>query len=62
MRLREPLHIVNMKPSQNYQGPRLFLLHHIQNHSIQEIARRVAKSEDAVKSHLYRVRKVLLAR
>jgi RNA polymerase sigma-70 factor (ECF subfamily) len=41
---------------------RLFLLHHIQNHSIQEIARRVAKSEDAVKSHLYRARKVLLAR
>jgi RNA polymerase sigma-70 factor (ECF subfamily) len=40
----------------------LFLLHHIQNRSIQEIARRVAKSEDAVKSHLYRARKVLLAR
>ena len=40
----------------------LFLLHHIQNRSIQEIAQRVAKSEDAVKSHLYRARKVLLAR
>jgi RNA polymerase sigma-70 factor (ECF subfamily) len=41
---------------------RLFHLHHIQHHSIQEIARQVAKSEDAVKSHLYRARKVLLAR
>jgi RNA polymerase sigma-70 factor (ECF subfamily) len=40
----------------------LFRLHHIQNRSIQEIARQVAKSEDAVKSHLYRARKVLLAR
>ena len=40
----------------------LFLLHHIQNRSIQEIARQVAKSEDAVKSHLYRARKALLAR
>lgn len=40
----------------------LFLLHHVQNRSIQEIARQLAKSEDAVKSHLYRARKVLLAR
>ncbi len=40
----------------------LFRLHHIQNRSIQEISRQVAKSEDAVKSHLYRARKVLLAR
>jgi RNA polymerase sigma-70 factor (ECF subfamily) len=40
----------------------MFRLHHLQNRSIQEIARRVAKSEDAVKSHLYRARKVLLAR
>jgi RNA polymerase sigma factor (sigma-70 family) len=40
----------------------LFLLHHIQNRSIQEIARQVAKSEDAVKSHLYRARRALLAR
>jgi RNA polymerase sigma-70 factor (ECF subfamily) len=40
----------------------LFRLHHIQNRSIQEIARQVAKSEDAVKSHLYRARKLLLAR
>ena len=40
----------------------LFRLHHIQNRSIQEIARRLAKSEDAVKSHSYGARKVLLAR
>ena len=32
------------------------------NRSIQEIARAVRKSEDAVKSHLYRARKLLLAR
>jgi DNA-directed RNA polymerase specialized sigma24 family protein len=37
-------------------------MHHIQNRPIQEIARLVTKSEDAVKSHLYRARKVLLAR
>jgi RNA polymerase sigma-70 factor (ECF subfamily) len=40
----------------------LFHLHHIEDRSIQEIARSVAKSEDAVKSHLYRARKLLLAR
>ena len=40
----------------------LFRLHHIQNRSIQEISRQLAKSEDAVKSHLYRARKLLLAR
>ena len=41
---------------------RLFRLHHLQNRSIQEIARTVSKTEDAVKSHLYRARKLLLAR
>jgi RNA polymerase sigma-70 factor (ECF subfamily) len=40
----------------------LFLLHHIHNRPIREIARQVAKSEDAVKSLLYRARKVLLSR
>lgn len=40
----------------------LFRLHHLQHRSIQEIAGVVAKSEDAVKSNLYRARKVLLAR
>lgn len=41
---------------------RLFRLHHLQDRSIREIARAVAKSEDAVKSHLYRARRALLAR
>jgi RNA polymerase sigma-70 factor (ECF subfamily) len=40
----------------------LFRLHHLENRSIQDIARTFAKSEDAVKSHLYRARKLLLAR
>jgi len=40
----------------------LFRLRHLQNRSIREISQQVAKSEDAVKSHLYRARKVLLAR
>ena len=40
----------------------LFQLHHIENRSIQEIARETRKSEDAVKSHLYRARRLLLAR
>ena len=41
---------------------RLFTLHHLQNRSIHEIARTLNKSEDAVKSNLYRARKLLLAR
>ncbi|MGH0032231.1 MAG: RNA polymerase sigma factor [Myxococcota bacterium] len=40
----------------------LFELHHLQHRSISDIASRTAKSEDAVKSNLYRARKVLLAR
>jgi RNA polymerase sigma-70 factor (ECF subfamily) len=40
----------------------LFKLHHLENRSIEEIAGTVRKSEDAVKSHLYRARKLLLAR
>jgi RNA polymerase sigma factor (sigma-70 family) len=39
----------------------LFQLHHIEHRSIEEIAGLLSKSEDAVKSHLYRARKVLLA-
>lgn len=41
---------------------RLFELHHLEHRSISEIASTIHKSEDAVKSNLYRVRKVLLAR
>lgn len=40
----------------------LFRLRHLENLSIEEIAQQLAKSEDAVKSHLYRARKLLLAR
>jgi len=40
----------------------LFDMHHLQNHPIGEIARRLRKSEDAIKSNLYRARKLLLAR
>ena len=40
----------------------LFRMHHLEDRSIQEIAGTVAKSEDSVKSHLYRARRALLAR
>lgn len=40
----------------------LFQLHHLENQSIGDIARSLHKSEDAVKSNLYRARKILLAR
>jgi RNA polymerase sigma-70 factor (ECF subfamily) len=39
----------------------LFRLHHLQHHSIQSIARMLRKSEDSVKSNLYRARKRLLS-
>ncbi len=38
----------------------LFELHHLRHHSIHEIARDLDKTEDAVKSNLYRARRVLL--
>ena len=41
---------------------RLFELHHLEDHSIQEIAQAFEKSENSVKSHLYRARRLLLAR
>jgi RNA polymerase sigma-70 factor (ECF subfamily) len=40
----------------------LFQLHHIEERSISDIAHSLDKSEDAVKSNLYRTRKILLAR
>jgi RNA polymerase sigma-70 factor (ECF subfamily) len=40
----------------------LFELHHLQSMPIAEIARTLSKSEDSVKSNLYRTRKLLLAR
>ena len=40
---------------------RMFELHHLHHHSIADIAAQLDKSEDAVKSNLYRARKALLA-
>lgn len=40
----------------------LFQLHHVEERPISEIAVHLEKSEDAVKSNLYRARKILLAR
>ena len=40
----------------------LFRLHHLEDRSISEIAVALDKSENAVKSNLYRTRKLLLAR
>jgi RNA polymerase sigma-70 factor (ECF subfamily) len=40
----------------------LFELHHLQHQPINDIAALLDKSEDAVKSNLYRARRVLLAR
>ena len=39
----------------------LFELHHLRHHSIHEIARELDKTEDSVKSNLYRARRVLLS-
>ncbi len=41
---------------------RLFEMHHLQHRSVQEIARATNKTEDSVKSYLYRARRTLLAR
>lgn len=40
----------------------LVRLHHLQHRTIQEIATHLCKSEDAVKSNLYRARRLLLSR
>src|SRR5262245_15884763 len=40
---------------------RLFELHHLEHLPIHEIAARIEKSEDSVKSNLYRARRLLLA-
>ena len=40
----------------------LFELHHLQERPIHEIAETLNKSENAIKSNLYRTRKILLAR
>ena len=40
----------------------LFRLHHLEDRPISEIATALRKTEDAIKSNLYRTRKILLAR
>jgi len=40
----------------------LFELHHLDSMPISEIAQTLSRSEDSIKSHLYRTRKLLLAR
>ena len=40
----------------------LFQLHHIEDRPISEIAQKLSKTEDAIKSNLYRTRRILLAR
>jgi RNA polymerase sigma-70 factor (ECF subfamily) len=40
----------------------LFRLHHLEDQPINDIAQKLDKSENAIKSNLYRARKVLLAR
>ena len=40
----------------------LFEMHHLRHHPITEIATLLDKSEDAIKSNLYRARRLLLAR
>jgi len=46
----------------SHEQRQLFRLHHLEDRPISEIARSLHKSENAVKSNLYRARKVLLAR
>lgn len=41
---------------------RLFALHHLEHLPIHEISARLDRSEDSIKSHLYRTRRVLLSR
>lgn len=45
----------------NGEQRQLFRLHHLEHRSIAEIATRLGKSQDAVKSNLYRTRKLLLS-
>jgi len=61
---RERLHamqtLVATRLSKEQQ--KLFRMHHLQDRSIAEIATALDKSEDSIKSNLYRTRKILLAR
>ena len=54
------LHALEHELSPNQR--RVFEMHHLESVSIAEIARTLSKSEDSIKSSLYRSRKLLLAR
>ena len=60
----ERLHTIDrlMKHRLTDEQRQLFELHHIQERPIQEIAQTLNKSENSVKSNLYRTRRILLAR
>jgi RNA polymerase sigma-70 factor (ECF subfamily) len=62
--LRERIHQLEAAAERELspEQRQLFRLHHLEHRSIAEVAAILDKSEDAVKSNLYRVRKVLLAR
>jgi RNA polymerase sigma-70 factor, ECF subfamily len=59
-RIRQLTHAAEHELSPEQQ--QLFRLHHLEHRPIAEVAALLDKTEDAVKSNLYRVRKVLLAR
>jgi RNA polymerase sigma-70 factor, ECF subfamily len=59
-RLAHLEHVANRQLSREQRT--LFELHHLEHQSITDIASVLRKSEDAVKSNLYRARKLLLAR
>ena len=59
-RLRGIQHAIDRRLSKDQR--RLVQLHHIEERPIQEIALMLDKSEDSVKSNLYRARKLLLTR
>lgn len=51
-----------MREDLSEEQRRLVQLHHVQSRTIQEIAELLSKTEDAVKSNLYRARRLLLSR
>jgi RNA polymerase sigma-70 factor (ECF subfamily) len=51
-----------MKTRLTEEQQRLFQLHHVEHQPITQIARQLRKSENAIKSNLYRTRRILLAR
>jgi DNA-directed RNA polymerase specialized sigma24 family protein len=46
----------------SHEQQTLFQLHHVEERSISDIARTLDKTENSIKSNLYRTRKILLAR